>query len=194
DKRILEEIKDPLMHMIRNSIDHGVEPPAEREQRGKPRQATLRLRAGRTATNVYIEIADDGRGLDIEAIRRTALKRKLASEAELDGMSAEQIQRLICAPGFSTASMVTDVSGRGVGMDVVLTNLERLKGTILIDSRPGEGCTFRLQFPITLATTRVLLVEAAGGALCGSVGVVEAAGLGGRGGTLSLGGRATIRP
>lgn len=162
DKRILEEMKDPLMHMIRNSIDHGIEPAQEREQAGKPRQATILLRARQTATNVVIQLQDDGRGLDEAAIVRTALRRHLRTQEQLDAMTDEEIHNLIFAPGFSTNALVTDVSGRGVGMDVVRTNVERLKGSIRVDSVPGKGCTFTIYLPLTLATTRVLLVEVQG--------------------------------
>jgi two-component system chemotaxis sensor kinase CheA len=160
DKRILEEMKDPLMHMLRNAIDHGIEPPAEREACGKPREGRLTLRALQTAVSVIIELEDDGRGLDLDAIRRAALKRQLLREEELAQMPEERVRSLIFAPGFSTSLIVTDLSGRGVGMDVVRANVERLKGSIRVDSRPGEGCRFQLQFPLTLATTRVLLARA----------------------------------
>ncbi len=162
DKRILEELKDPLMHIIRNAVDHGIEPPAERERSGKSHLASLRLRAYQTATSVVVEIADDGRGLDLEAIKRTALKRRVAREEELAAMPRDQLQMLIFAPGFSTSPLVTDVSGRGVGLDVVRANVESLRGTVEVESSPGRGCAFRLQMPLTLATTRVLLVQAAG--------------------------------
>ena len=161
DKRILEELKDPLMHIIRNAVDHGIEAPEERAQNGKPTLATLRLRAFQTATSVVVEISDDGRGLDEAAIARTALKRRVASEEELAAMTREQMQMLIFAPGFSTSPIVTDVSGRGVGLDVVRANVESLHGNIKIESEEGNGCTFRLQMPLTLATTRVLLVQVA---------------------------------
>jgi two-component system chemotaxis sensor kinase CheA len=159
DKRILEEMKDPLMHMLRNAIDHGLEPPEERQARGKPREGTLTLRARQTAASVIIELQDDGRGLDVDAIRRTALKRQFLREDELQGLTEEEVRALIFAPGFSTSLIVTDLSGRGVGMDVVRANVERLKGSIRVDSRPGDGCLFQLQFPLTLATTRVLLAR-----------------------------------
>lgn len=162
DKRILEELKDPLMHMLRNAIDHGVELPHEREQAGKTRVASIRLRAYQTANNVMVELQDDGRGLDIPAIKAIALKRRLHSEDELAAMSREQLHLLIFAPGFSTSAMVTDVSGRGVGMDVVRINIERLKGSIRVHSEPGKGTTFTIRLPSTLATTRVLLVTLAG--------------------------------
>lgn len=162
DKRILEELKDPLMHIIRNAIDHGIETPDERERNGKPRVASLRLRAYKTATSVVVEIVDDGRGLDEEAIKRVALKRGVAREDELAIMSHEQLAMLIFAPGFSTSAIVTDVSGRGVGLDVVRANVENLRGTVHVESAAHRGCTFRLQMPLTLATTRVLLVQVAG--------------------------------
>lgn len=162
DKRILEELKDPLMHIIRNAVDHGIEPPAERESHGKPRVANLRLRAYQTATSVVVEIEDDGRGLDEEAIKRIALKRHVASEEQLAAMTRDQLGMLIFAAGFSTSPLVTDVSGRGVGLDVVRSNIEGLRGLVQVESPPAGGCTFRLRMPLTLATTRVLLVQVAG--------------------------------
>ena len=158
DKRILEEMKDPLMHMIRNAIDHGLESPAERQRCGKPRLGTIRLRAYLTASNLVVEVADDGRGLDLERIKATALKRRLRRAEELDAMPPAQIQALIFAPGFSTSPLVTDISGRGVGLDVVYANVERLKGNIQVESVFGHGCTLRTYLPRSLATTRVLIV------------------------------------
>ena len=162
DKRILEELKDPLLHMIRNAIDHGIETPGERQAAGKPPGATLLLRAFQTSSNVVVELRDDGRGLDTQAIKRVAHKKRLHTLEELDAMAEEALQLLIFAPSFSTSALVTDVSGRGVGMDVVRTNVEKLKGAIQVRSQPGEGCAFHIRLPITLATTRVLLVEVAG--------------------------------
>jgi two-component system, chemotaxis family, sensor kinase CheA len=162
DKRILEEMKDPLMHLMRNAIDHGVETPQERERGGKAPTASIHLRARQTATSIVIEVSDDGRGLDIETIKRTALRRRIYREEELAAMTLAQIQSLIFVSGFSTSSLVTDVSGRGVGLDVVRANVERLKGTIQVEASPGAGCVFRIQLPITLATVRVLIVSTAG--------------------------------
>ncbi|HEY9860701.1 MAG TPA: hybrid sensor histidine kinase/response regulator [Candidatus Obscuribacterales bacterium] len=162
DKRVLEEMKDPLMHMVRNAIDHGLESPTERESLGKPRQATIRLKGYQTATSIVIEVSDDGRGLDIESIKQTALKREVVREADLATMTSSQIQSLIFAPGFSTRSFVTEISGRGVGLDVVRTNVERLKGTIQVESQLGQGCTFRVQMGTTLSTAHVLIVEVQG--------------------------------
>jgi two-component system chemotaxis sensor kinase CheA len=161
DKHLLEEIKDPLMHMIRNAVDHAVELPNERERLGKPREATILLRATRTTTHIAIEISDDGRGLDEDAIRRRAIQKQLVNESEMDLLSAEDVFRLIFLPGFTTASLITDVSGRGVGLDVVRMNVERLKGSISFETKLGAGSTFRILAPISLVTTRVLRVQVA---------------------------------
>ncbi|MEH2213897.1 hybrid sensor histidine kinase/response regulator [Nostoc sp.] len=159
DKRLLEEMKDPLMHILRNAIDHGIEPPQERERLGKPTTATIRLKAYQTPTNIVLEISDDGRGLDLDRIKQIAVKRGICGEEELAAMTPSQIQALIFAPGFSTAPLVTEVSGRGVGLDVVQTNVEKLKGTIQVESFPGQGCTLRVNLSITLATAHVLIVQ-----------------------------------
>ena len=157
DKRILEEMKDPLMHLIRNAVDHGIEMPEERTRKGKHRVGIIKLKACQTAANIEVEVEDDGRGLDIEAIKQTALKRRICSETELLSMSLAQIQSLIFLPGFSTSSFITDVSGRGVGLNVVRSNIENLKGAVHIESFQGKGCRFRARLPVTLATTRILL-------------------------------------
>ncbi|WP_199345106.1 MULTISPECIES: hybrid sensor histidine kinase/response regulator [Nostoc] len=159
DKRLLEEMKDPLMHILRNAIDHGIEPPQERERLGKSTTATIRLRAYQTPTNIVLEISDDGRGLNLDKIKQIAVKRGICSEEESATMTPSQIQALIFAPGFSTAPLVTEVSGRGVGLDVVQTNVEKLKGTIEVESFPGQGCTLRVNLGITLATAHVLIVQ-----------------------------------
>jgi len=158
DKRILEDMKDPLMHLLRNAIDHGVELPSDRLQQGKPATATLSLRSYQTATHIIIEVQDDGRGLDLQRIQQTALKRGLLRADELASMSPHQIESLIFAPGFSTAPLVTEVSGRGVGLDVVQTNIAKLKGSIQVESSPNQGCLFRIQLGLTLATVHVLIV------------------------------------
>ncbi len=159
DKRILEEMKDPLMHILRNAIDHGIEPSDERERLGKPATATIYLRGHRTPTSLLLEVSDDGRGLDLERIKQTALRRGLFQEDDLAAMTPSQIQALIFAPGFSTATIVTELSGRGVGLDVVRTNVEHLKGNIQVESEVGNGCTVRIQLGLTLATAHVLLVK-----------------------------------
>jgi two-component system, chemotaxis family, sensor kinase CheA len=159
DKKILEEIKDPLMHLIRNAIDHGIETPSERRQSGKPDQATIKLTGYQAGNKIIIQLEDDGRGLNIEQIKKTAVKRGLHYPEELENMSVSQIHALIFQPGFSTCDFITEVSGRGVGMDVVKNNIEKLKGIIEIDSIPHQGCTFNLRLPTTLAKSDVLLVE-----------------------------------
>ncbi|MBE0627927.1 MAG: hybrid sensor histidine kinase/response regulator [Burkholderiales bacterium] len=162
DKRILEEIKDPLMHMLRNAVDHGIEPPQEREVAGKPRRGTVCIKASLAAGIIAIEVSDDGRGLDEQEIARAAAKRGLASEAALASMSSAEIQALVFSPGMSTAGFVTDVSGRGVGMGVVRANVDRLKGSIQLQSTRGKGTVITLLLPVTLATVRVLVVEVNG--------------------------------
>ncbi|WP_026793852.1 MULTISPECIES: hybrid sensor histidine kinase/response regulator [Planktothrix] len=159
DKRILEEMKDPLMHILRNAIDHGIETPEERQKLGKPAIAKIELRGYQTATHIVLEVCDDGWGLDIEKIKQTALKRGICQPEELLGMTPQQIHSLIFAPGFTTRTVVTEVSGRGVGMDVVRTNVERLKGIIQVESSPRKGSVFRIQLGTTLATAHVLIVS-----------------------------------
>lgn len=159
DKRILEEMKDPLLHLLRNAVDHGIEPPQERESMGKPRTATIYLRGYQTANSIGIEVTDDGRGLNLDSIKRTAIRRGICREEDLEAMTTAQIQSLIFAPGFSTRTTVTEISGRGIGLDVVRANIERLKGTLQIESLPGMGCEFRIKLDTTLATTHVLIVE-----------------------------------
>ena len=149
DRTIVEELGDPLMHMIRNSVDHGVEMPDDRIAKGKPAKGTVRLSAYHQGGNMVIEIADDGAGLNKQRILAKAIERGIvAPDAELED---RQIFDLIFAPGFSTAEKITDISGRGVGMDVVKQNIAKLRGKIEIDSTPGEGTTFRIFLPLTLA-------------------------------------------
>lgn len=162
DKRILEEMKDPLMHLIRNAVDHGIETPEERTRKGKPRVGIIKLKACQTAANIEIGVEDDGRGIDTDAIKQTALKRRICSETELLSMSLAQVQSLIFLPGFSTSSFITDVSGRGIGLNVVRTNIENLKGAVHIESFQDKGCRFRARLPVTLATTHILLVAVNG--------------------------------
>lgn len=163
DKRILEEMKDPLMHLIRNALDHGIETPSERKQTGKSPQATIRIRAVRDDANVLLEVHDDGRGLDVSAIRKEASRRDLFDQASLAEMTPEQIQQLIFTSGFSTCRYITELSGRGVGLDVVRSNVERLKGGINLQSTKGKGLSVQLRLPLSLATTRLLLASVANG-------------------------------
>ena len=159
DKRVLEEMKDPLMHILRNAIDHGIETPQERDRTGKHRTATLRLRGYQLGNRISIEVSDDGRGLDIESIKQTARRRGVCSPEQLAAMSPEQIQSLIFASGFSTRTTVSEISGRGVGLDIVRANVERLKGAIKVESIPSQGCKFSLKLNTSLTTTHVLVVE-----------------------------------
>jgi two-component system, chemotaxis family, sensor kinase CheA len=157
DKQILEALKDPLTHLLRNAIDHGIEPTDERGH--KSAVSRLLLRGVQRGNQIEIIISDDGRGLNLDAIRQTAIRRGLYTAVELDRMAPEQIQSLIFAAGFSTRTAITEISGRGVGLDVVKTNIEKIKGSIKIDSIPGEGCTFRILLNNSLATINALILQ-----------------------------------
>jgi two-component system, chemotaxis family, sensor kinase CheA len=157
DKQIIEALKDPLTHLLRNAIDHGIEPTRQRGE--KSAIAKLLLRGVQRGNQIEIIISDDGRGLDLDAIRQTAIRRGLYSENELDLMTPDQIQSLIFAAGFSTRTTITEISGRGVGLDVVRTNIEKIKGSIKIDSIPGQGCTFRILLNNSLATVDALILQ-----------------------------------
>jgi two-component system chemotaxis sensor kinase CheA len=158
DKSIVEEIGDPLVHIIRNSCDHGVETPAERVAKGKPEMGTIGLKAYNEGNQIVIQIDDDGKGLDIEMLKNKSLEKGIITEKEADNMSEKDAFALIFKPGFSTAASVTSVSGRGVGMDVVKTNIEKLNGIIDIDSVLGKGTSMKLKIPLTLAIIQALLV------------------------------------
>jgi two-component system, chemotaxis family, sensor kinase CheA len=162
DRQVLELIKDPLTHMVRNSADHGLETPEQRRATGKPEKGTIRLSAYHEGGHIIIEIADNGRGLNTERIKSKAVASGLVSEAEIDKMAEAQIHKFIFAPGFSTAAQVTSVSGRGVGMDVVRTNIDQIGGTIDVKTVPGAGSSFTIKIPLTLAIVSALIVEAAG--------------------------------
>jgi two-component system chemotaxis sensor kinase CheA len=160
DRQVLELIKDPLTHMVRNSGDHGLETPDQRRAAGKPETGRVMLNAYHEGGHIIIEIGDDGRGLPAEKIRQKVLNQGLATEAELAGMSEREIQHFIFRAGFSTAAAITSVSGRGVGMDVVKTNVEKIGGTIELRSVEGKGTTFFIKIPLTLAIVSALIVEA----------------------------------
>ncbi|MBL4784143.1 MAG: chemotaxis protein CheA, partial [Cohaesibacteraceae bacterium] len=162
DRQVLEMIKDPLTHMVRNSADHGLEVPAERKALGKPEKGTVTLSAYHEGGHIIISIADDGRGLNTARISEKAIEKGLASEDEIEKMTEQQINKFIFAAGFSTAEKVTNVSGRGVGMDVVRNNIEVIGGTVDVKSVQGEGSTFVIKIPLTLAIVSTLIVEAAG--------------------------------
>ena len=162
DRQVLELIRDPLTHMVRNSADHGLETGADRLAAGKPESGTITLNAYHKGGHIIIEIRDDGRGLPVDKIRKKAIQAGILTEIEAAQLSPQQIQAFIFKAGFSTAEKVTAVSGRGVGMDVVRTNIERIGGSIELDSREGVGTTFFIKIPLTLAIVSALLVEAAG--------------------------------
>ncbi|WP_188260099.1 chemotaxis protein CheW [Azospirillum tabaci] len=162
DRQVLELIKDPLTHMVRNSADHGLEVPADRVRAGKSETGRITLNAYHEGGHIIIEIQDDGKGLAIDRIKQKAIQNGMASEGELAAMSDQQIIQFIMKPGFSTAAKVTNVSGRGVGMDVVKTNIEKIGGTIEIKSQQGKGSTFVIKIPLTLAIVSALIVECAG--------------------------------
>lgn len=162
DRQVLELIKDPLTHMVRNSADHGIEAPHERAAQGKPETGRIWLKAFHQGGHIIIEIGDDGRGLNIEKIKAKILTKGLATEAELAALNDTQIQQFIFRAGFSTAEAITSVSGRGVGMDVVRTNIEKIGGTIEMKSVAGHGSTFTIKIPLTLAIVSALIVEVAG--------------------------------
>src|SRR5712672_546404 len=162
DRQVLDLIKDPLTHMVRNSADHGLETPAERTASGKGEQGTIRLSAYHEGGHIIICIADNGRGLNTERIKAKAVANGLVSEADLEKMTEAQIHKFIFAPGFSTAAAITSVSGRGVGMDVVRTNIDQIGGTIDVKSVAGEGSSVTIKIPLTLAIVSALIVEAAG--------------------------------
>lgn len=159
DRQLLEVIKDPLTHMVRNSCDHGLETPAERRAAGKPEVGTVTLSAFHEGGHIIIEIVDDGRGINIERVKEKALANGLVTESALAGMSEKQIAQFIFAAGFSTAEKITSVSGRGVGMDVVKTNIQKIGGTIDLDSTWGKGSKVAVKIPLTLAIVSVLIVE-----------------------------------
>ncbi|MBL0407032.1 chemotaxis protein CheA [Microvirga aerilata] len=176
DKSVVEGLFEPLLHVLRNAIGHGAEPENLRQEAGKPAGARVVLRARRDGDRVLVEVEDDGRGIDPGAIRRVARERGLASGDGIDGMSDEEVIGLIFAPGFSTASEVTELSGRGVGMDAVRSSIERLGGQIGVRSRLGRGTTIRLSLPLTIVMTKVMAVRV-GGELYGLPldGIVETA-------------------
>ncbi|HSD27930.1 MAG TPA: chemotaxis protein CheA, partial [Vicinamibacteria bacterium] len=160
DKAVIDEIGEPLVHLIRNAVDHGIEAPAVRAARGKPASGTIALSAAQESNQVVITLVDDGGGIDAREVRRRALERGLVTEDEV--LSDRDAIQLIFTEGFSTAHTVTDVSGRGVGLDVVLQSMERLNGLIEAETIPGAGTKFTLQLPLTLAIITVLIVEVGG--------------------------------
>jgi len=161
DKTVIDLIGDPLVHLMRNAIDHGIESPEVRQKRGKPRTGKIELSASQEGNHIIIMIKDDGGGIDIEKVKKKALEKKIATEAQIKGMSDTDAIQLIFEPGFSTADQVSDLSGRGVGMDVVRNNIRNLNGIIDVQSEYGKGSTFILKLPLTLAVIQALVVKVA---------------------------------
>jgi two-component system chemotaxis sensor kinase CheA len=159
DRIVLDEIGDPLIHLIRNAIDHGIETPEERIAKGKNPKGKISIIVSRQKGQIYIEVIDDGKGIDIEAVRRTALEKGLLSEAEATNLDEKRVFDLIVMPGFSTAKEITDVSGRGVGLDVVKIKIESLGGRLDFENRPNQGSRFLLTLPLTLAIIKAMLVR-----------------------------------
>lgn len=162
DRQVLEMIKDPLTHMVRNSADHGLERPEDRRAAGKPEKGVITLAAYHEGGHIIIEVRDDGKGIDVDKVKAKILERGLASESEVEKMTDAQVQKFIFHAGFSTAAEVTSVSGRGVGMDVVRNNIELIGGTVDLRSVTGKGSSFIIKIPLTLAIVSTLIVEASG--------------------------------
>lgn len=162
DRSVIEEISDPLVHILRNAVDHGIEPPEERRALGKPETGTVTVTAWNQETYIYLSVKDDGKGIDTRRLRQKVVEKGLMSREAAEAASEEQAIQWIFLPGLSTAEKLTDVSGRGVGMDIVRTNIERLNGQITVYSTPGVGSEVVVQLPLTLATTKALMVMARG--------------------------------
>ncbi len=162
DRQALELMKDPMTHLLRNAVDHGIEPSEERLAIGKPRHGTIRLCAEQRGNNLVLTVSDDGRGINLDAVRRSAIERGLVPSEKMADLSEREVIELIFYSGLSTAEQITDLSGRGVGMDVVRKNLEQIRGLIQVETMPGLGTTFLLILPLTLTTSQVLLVRVAG--------------------------------
>jgi two-component system, chemotaxis family, sensor kinase CheA len=162
DKKLIEKLGGPLTHLVRNCIDHGIETPAERQMADKPAAGSLRIAASQEGDQVVVVVEDDGKGIDIETVGQKGVQKGLIDAEQLGSMSAREIAHLIFLPGFSTAPIITDISGRGVGMDVVKSTVEELKGVVSVETGKGMGSRFSLQLPMTLTTVRAMLVECAG--------------------------------
>jgi two-component system chemotaxis sensor kinase CheA len=162
DRSVIEEISDPLVHILRNAVDHGIETPEERKAAGKPETGTVTVTAWNQETYIYLSVKDDGKGIDTNTLRRKVVEKGLMSREAAESATEEQAVQWIFMAGLSTAKTISDVSGRGVGMDIVRTNIERLNGNIQLKSTPGQGSEVIIQLPLTLATTKALMVVANG--------------------------------
>jgi two-component system chemotaxis sensor kinase CheA len=162
DKAIVDRLFEPLVHLVRNAVDHGIESPGGRRAAGKPETATISIEASRTGDRFLIEVTDDGRGVDPAVVRQKASEKRLVPADELIALTDEQVVDLVFAPGFSTAAEISDISGRGIGMDVVRTMVEQIGGRVSLASRVGTGTTVRLDIPMTIAMSRIMVVDAGG--------------------------------
>ncbi len=162
DRQVLEQMKDPLIHLLRNAVDHGIESPAEREKAGKRAEGSISLAARHQGNSMIITIQDDGRGLDLDAIRQAALRKGFLEKSRSDVISEAEVTRLVFRLGLSTSKIITDVSGRGIGLDIVRQNVEKLHGTLDVTSEPGQGVLFTMRLPLTLASSHGLLAKAGG--------------------------------
>jgi two-component system chemotaxis sensor kinase CheA len=162
DKNIVEALADPLIHIVRNSLDHGLETPEVRQTVGKPASGTIIIRAAQQSDRVVIEVIDDGKGIDPAIIKRKAYEKGLIDEFTMERMDERTAINLIFAAGFSTAAVVTDLSGRGVGMDVVRTTVQKLNGTVTVDSETGKGTSIRISLPLSMTITQVMVIESDG--------------------------------
>ncbi len=159
DRSVVDEIGDPLIHLLRNAVDHGIEAPEVRERHGKPKAGMVRLSARHEGNQVVVQISDDGAGIDYEKIKRKAIQRGIIDEEDASSLNDEEIAKLLFKSGFSTAEKITDVSGRGVGLDVVASKIQALNGSVDLESKPGQGSTFSIKLPLTLAIIQALLVK-----------------------------------
>ena len=159
DRSVMDGLNDPLLHLIRNAVNHGIEAPEVREKAGKPRKGFVRLAAHRDRDNVIIELIDDGGGINVEKVKRKAVEKGLITQEAADTYTTDQAIDLLFQPGFSTADKITDISGRGVGLDVVRRSIEALKGTIRVETTPGKGSRFELLLPPTMAIVDVMIVR-----------------------------------
>ena len=159
DRSVIEEINDPLIHLIRNSVDHGIESAADRQTAGKPERAVIKLTARHEQGRIILTVEDDGKGIDPEKIKTIAIGKGILNEVDASAMSDDEVINLIFASGFSTAKVVNDVSGRGVGLDIVRNNIQRLNGTVMVETEKGAGSRFLVTLPLTLAIVPTLLVQ-----------------------------------
>jgi len=162
DKSLIERLEEPLIHLIRNAVDHGIEPPDERERLGKPRSGQIRLKAYYQGDRVFISVEDDGRGIDVEKVKAKAIEKGIATKDRLEKMTEKEILSLVFSPGFSTADRVSEVSGRGVGMDVVMDVVMRFRGTVDLFSEKRKGTRVVMSFPLTIGIIKSLLVSMGG--------------------------------